>query len=338
MKPKRFGIDNNLEESEYNSSLEMPVAGVKVDHYKEEHQHDVSQSPLRYNKSAFIFTLIVLVFIILIGAGSYVLTGFSSNNQSATSTNAQKLANYGVSNIPLSKVTNNQQIQVGTANLAVNGQLQVNKTLVLTPGTAPSTKTTGLIYYDQATNQPYYYNGTQLVSLGGNAGTHVNSLGGASGDITLGNGLSINTNNQLSISSSILQSAVSSASSTTTVVTAQSNNGVISLNGIAGALTLQNATSTGSTLTINDALADGSTKGIATFNATNFTASGGLINTVQGISSAATPQFAGLTLTGNLTLGTANTVFANNLVQTAAGQQLNINAGADQLVFYANGG
>ena len=48
-------------------------------------------------------------------------------------------------------------------------------------------------------------------------------------------------------------------------------------------------------ISIQDAAADGETKGAATFNATNFSAGAGVVNTIQGISTAATPTFAGVT-------------------------------------------
>ncbi len=58
-----------------------------------------------------------------------------------------------------------------------------------------------------------------------------------------------------------------------------------------------------------NAVADGSTKGVASFNSTNFSDNGsGIINTSQGISTAATPSFAGETLTGDLTLSTHNII------------------------------
>lgn len=80
--------------------------------------------------------------------------------------------------------------------------------------------------------------------------------------------------------------------------------GVASLNGLSGDLTVANATSSGSTITIDDAST--TTKGIASFNATNFTATSGAINTIQDIGNGASPTFANLTLQGGLiTVGTA---------------------------------
>lgn len=52
------------------------------------------------------------------------------------------------------------------------------------------------------------------------------------------------------------------------------------------------------TIAIANAAADGSTKGAAAFNATNFTASSGVINTAQNINTGGSPTFAGLTLNG----------------------------------------
>jgi hypothetical protein len=75
--------------------------------------------------------------------------------------------------------------------------------------------------------------------------------------------------------------------------------GVVSLNGLTNILTLANATGSGSTITINDAST--AQKGIAQFNATNFSAASGIINTIQNIAVTSAPTFAGLTVTGPIT-------------------------------------
>jgi hypothetical protein len=72
--------------------------------------------------------------------------------------------------------------------------------------------------------------------------------------------------------------------------------GVTSLNSLSGALTIANATTGGSTITIDDATT--AAKGIASFNSTNFSVSSGAVNTIQNINNAASPTFAGLTLSG----------------------------------------
>lgn len=97
--------------------------------------------------------------------------------------------------------------------------------------------------------------------------------------------------------------------------------GVQTINGLSGAVTISNASGVGSSITIDDASTTG--KGIAQFNATNFSVSGGLVNTIQNINVTATPTFAGLTLSGdllangNVTLGdsTADLLTVNAILQ-----------------------
>ncbi len=85
--------------------------------------------------------------------------------------------------------------------------------------------------------------------------------------------------------------------------------GVSSLDLLTGALTIANSTGSVSTITIDDATTAGA-KGIASFNATNFTVIGGAVNTKQDIASSASPTFVGvntnsITPSGNLTVGAA---------------------------------
>lgn len=91
--------------------------------------------------------------------------------------------------IPLNEVALEAQILTGRT-LNINGQLKVERSLTLTPSTQPTNGIAGQMYYDSGTNQLNYYNGTGFVALGGNPQT-VTSLGGASGTLTLGGGLSL---------------------------------------------------------------------------------------------------------------------------------------------------
>ncbi len=104
--------------------------------------------------------------------------------------------------------------------------------------------------------------------------------------------------------------------------------GVNSLNGLSGALTLANASAAGSTIVINDATT--ASKGIASFNAANFTVSGGAVNTIQNISTTAAPLFNGLTVTNNLTAGTL-TGDGTNVTNVNAAQ-----LGGQVATFYLN--
>ncbi len=103
--------------------------------------------------------------------------------------------------------------------------------------------------------------------------------------------------------------------------------GVSTLNSLSGNLTLANASGVGTTITINDAST--SAKGIAQFNASNFSVASGLVNTIQNIGTAATPTFGGLTLSSPLDVSSGGTgrssLTANGLLYgngTGAAQSL----------------
>jgi len=89
-----------------------------------------------------------------------------------------------------------------------------------------------------------------------------------------------------------------------TACTGGPGGGVTSVDGQIGVLIVANSSGAAGTITIDDATT--SSKGIAQFNSTNFTASSGTINTIQNIDSTATPSFSGLSVTTatGLTLGT----------------------------------
>jgi hypothetical protein len=106
--------------------------------------------------------------------------------------------------------------------------------------------------------------------------------------------------------------------------------GVTALNGLSGTLTVANATGSGTAITINNA--GTSQKGLAQFTATDFTASAGTIDTIQGIAITSSPTFAGLTLSNPLTVnngGTGATTASaarSNLTAAASGVNNDITA------------
>jgi hypothetical protein len=90
------------------------------------------------------------------------------------------------------------------------------------------------------------------------------------------------------------------------------NGGVTSLNGAIGDLTIANSSTAGSIITLDDAST--SQKGIAQFDSDNFTAAGGVVDTIQDINTGATPTFAGIntnaiTPSGALTVGATGQSF-----------------------------
>ena len=373
----------------------------------------------------------------LLLAGGIGLFFVSQHHQQQSNSNTSAADSYGDVKIPLSDLTNGKQLTLtGSANVTINGPMQLNDALILAPSLQPTGAKPGQLYYDKTNNQLAYYNGSNFVFLTAqNPLTGVQSLGGATGQLGIGSGLTI-TNSQLNNSGvltvqgrtgavtlaagpglllngttfsntgilsiragnpnitvsndgngnvtlsvvgsgtgtvtssggtansvplftgsqNIENSIISQSGLTVTIsgdlsvvtgglslsnaltvsnggtgqtslaangvlvgqgtgavssVTAggsglclistvgapawsacPSGGGVVSLNGLAGALTLSNASAAGSTITIDDAST--TNKGIASFNGTNFTVTGGAVNTAQNINSTATPTFAGV--------------------------------------------
>lgn len=85
---------------------------------------------------------------------------------------------------------------VATRSLVINGPLKINDTLTLAPSVQPTTADRGQIYYDKNNDQLEYYDGSKFVSLASNTSV-VQNVGGLTGQLTVGNGLST-ANGQLS--------------------------------------------------------------------------------------------------------------------------------------------
>jgi hypothetical protein len=157
----------------------------------------------------------VVLVLLLVGSmvGLLVNTQSHKSKQAAVSS---VITQYGTQHIPLNGFAVDTQggINFAPSDVTINGALNVRDGLVLTPSVQPNAPTAGQLYYDHNTNQLAYYNGTGFVALT-QQGAIVQSIGGATGAITLGGGLSV-VNNQLTAA---LPSGVSSVGGISGVVT-----------------------------------------------------------------------------------------------------------------------
>ncbi|HSX17044.1 MAG TPA: hypothetical protein VLH86_03005, partial [Patescibacteria group bacterium] len=137
---------------------------------------------------------LALLALILVGGLILVLT--ATNHKTPTNKNANVATQYNTQEIPLDGfIASSEGINFGPSNVLINGTLTLNNGAVITPSVQPNSATAGQLYYDQNTNQLAYFNGTVFVPLSA-SGAVVQSIGGISGQLTLGGGLSV-VGNQL---------------------------------------------------------------------------------------------------------------------------------------------
>ncbi len=229
----------------------------------------------------------------------------------------------------------------GTANLVVNNDGNGNLTISnVGAGTGTVTSPGGTV------GDIAMFDGAQdivgsLINQSGNTITITGDLNVVTGGLSLGNALTVSNGGTGATSLATNGVVISNGTAAFTAVTAGASGlcfmstvgapafgacpggggGVTSLNALTGALTLANASAAGSTITIDDASTSG-TKGIASFNATNFSAVSGLINTIQDINTTATPTFGRLTVTSNQ--ATNPMLLVNNTNAAASGNLLDL--------------
>jgi len=155
------------------------------------------------------------------------------------------------------------------------------------------------------------FTGTLGVANGGTGATTLSSNG-----VLVGNGTGAITSVVAGSGGLCLVSVTSSAPAWSTC---PGSGGVTSVDSQTGAITISNTSGSGGVITINDAST--SAKGIASFNSTNFSVSGGVVNTIQDIASSAAPTFSSLSLTAasSLSLGASSSATGSIVFKGSGG-------------------
>jgi hypothetical protein len=222
-------LERGYQGSNYDSSLE---AGTSIDATSSSSQDVVvsagRRSPFRFNRTAIVISLMAVSLIGVIAAISMLLGNKNKDSQ------VQVAKKFPVSKVSIDGLSASNQLGFeDIRQLAINGQLKINDSLVITPTGASSNPVLGQIYLDEVTKELYFYNGSKYTSLSNPK--VVTSLGDASGALGLGSGLEVIGNN-LSIGASLLQQINTAKPNGPQVTSLQGLNGDITLtagNGVA---------------------------------------------------------------------------------------------------------
>ncbi|MET1033378.1 MAG: hypothetical protein ABWX94_02675, partial [Candidatus Saccharimonadales bacterium] len=300
----------------------------------------------------------VILAVLLLIAGAVVLFNVFNGNKTQENSSSTAANRFGTVKIPLGELLTGKDLSfAGAANVTINGKMQINNSLLLTPSVQPTGAKAGQLYYDQGTNQLAYFNGEVFVFLTAPtpASGGVQSLGGATGQLTLGNGLAL-ANGQLS-NSGVLSVQGQSGDVTFTAGpglvingTTFSNSGVLSIASGTPNVSVNNDGNGNVTLSMTSGTGTVTSGGGSAGHVPLYTAAqniedsiitqGGLTVTISGDLSVVT---GGLSLSNALTVsngGTGGASFANNgvLIGQGTGSFAAVAAGGAGLCFISTGG
>jgi hypothetical protein len=197
------GYGTDYESSVDPTGLHAPPADVNSLSADPEQQPLISQEQPEAKKNSFLRFArrldVILVAFLIVGLTIAVYAYLRSREAPARSSSTS-LEQYDTQSIPLYDLIAGKDLTVsGASNVTINGPLQLTNSFTLTPMLQPTGAKAGQIYYDQTTNQLAYFNGSNFVFLTGPTSSTggIQSLGGATGQLTLGDGLDL-TANQLS--------------------------------------------------------------------------------------------------------------------------------------------
>lgn len=257
----------------------------------------------------------------LAGTTTTVLHGNAAGLPTFSSISGSDLA----SNITISTTGNISTTGTGTITSA--GLLTGSNGLTISSGTvslpSASIANSALANSSLTVSAGTGLSGGGTVSLGGTTTLSLPNVGTAA---TYGSALNIpvfTTDAQGRITS-VTNTAISGLTTSNLSATAGITNGQLANSSITvtptagtGISVSGSPVSLGGTLTIAGIDATTAVKGVASFNSTNFSVASGAVNTIQGISSAASPTFTGLNLSGLTASAGVYTDASKNLTSTA---------------------
>jgi hypothetical protein len=237
--PSSDSLDSSLEGNNQQAKVQaLQERDDAITRASERHQ---AMERLEIRRSRTRYVVLAAIFVLAGGLLTFRLV--SHPTKSALSNVDQK---YGVQKIKLQDISSQTTNTVSQQNsVNVNGQLNVSQALVLTPSAQPATGIQGQVYYDEDTNQLSIYNGTSYQTFV-TSDAAVTSLGGATGDISVGDGFDV-TDGVLNYTSPASVLSVQGQTGDITLTpgngiaidgTTIANTGILSLGGKTGAITL----------------------------------------------------------------------------------------------------
>ncbi len=259
---------------------------------------------------------VVLFFALLVGAGVVGFLVMKQPGKNAANQSNQTSSRFGTVEVPLSEVLSGKSLALSDASsVTINGGLRLNSSLTIAPSVQPTGAKPGQIYYDQGNNQLAYYNGSNFVFLTSPTEGGVQSLGGATGQLSVGSGLSL-ADGQLA-NDGVLAVQGESGEVTFTAGpgivingTNFSNSGVLSIKAGTPNVTVANDGSGGVTISVTGSGGSGT---VASSGGTSgtipmFTAAQNIENSIISQSGLTVTVGGSLSVTSALTLGSALTV------------------------------
>jgi hypothetical protein len=279
----------------------MPGMGGVVNRPEAERRRPVAHF-LRNLSRMNVMVVVLIVLAVGLLAGLQIFRGSARHESPAIADQ------FTSATVPLQEIVDDGDLAVvSAATVKINGGLQLNGPLTVGPSVQPTGAKAGQLYYDEGLNQLAYFNGQGFVFLTSpqpqNGG--LQSLGGATGQLALGSGLTI-------ADGSLANDGVLSVQGQTGEVTFTAGPGLV-LNGTtfsnSGVISLSTGTPN---VTLNDDGKGNVTISVAGAGTGTVASSGGTAGTIplfttgQNIeNSIITQSGLNVAIGGNLTLGSA---------------------------------